>query len=237
LKSTISIIAIVIVFASCQKQPTANFNTDKSIYYASETVHITDASTNAHHWQWTMPNGTSNINSKKADYTIPADDLGGNETFNLKVTSRYNSLNSSISKSVRVSQQIYGSDYYSSTYNPTTKSTAMNNGEWVVSVGKKYNGIDNYSNLRIEFYNSKPTSNGVYILQDDLSPLTLGHARLVIEASGGVEVNIVHFISLSGYINIASSQNGELRATFNNIPTKNDADTAIIKISGDITCH
>jgi PKD repeat protein len=239
LKSTISLIAIVIVFASCQKQPTANFNTDKSIYYAGETVHLTDASTNAHHWQWTMPNGTTNINSKNADYTIPADDLGGIETFNLKVTSRYNSLNSSISKSVTVSQPILGSDFViysplSTSINLEEKYSISSANYWRVRVGNHGN---HYSSFVDIYFSTKPISTQVYTLQSNFNSLAQNEACINWNYDDGLEVQF-HKYSKYGSINIGVNGNGKISVNFNSIKIMYlDDTTRYSYLNGNITCH
>ncbi len=113
MKNNILILLALLLFAACQKQPTANFNTDKTFYYAGETVHLTDASTNAHHWLWTLPDGTTS-NNQNVDFVIDSNEIGGDKTFSLTVTSKNGNKLSTISKTVRTSQPIYASDFFSS---------------------------------------------------------------------------------------------------------------------------
>jgi hypothetical protein len=62
-------IAAAFVLAGCEKQPTASFSTDKTTYYSGETVYLSNTSTNADHYEWTLPNGEY-LTSTNVDYTV-----------------------------------------------------------------------------------------------------------------------------------------------------------------------
>ncbi len=140
MKNNILLLLALLLLASCQKQPTANFNTDKTLYYAGETVHLTDASTNAHHWYWTMPDGSEKT-GQNVDYVIDTNDLGGNETFALTVTSKNEKKLNTIAKPILISQKIFNTDYYAfdQTQNhiiPLIKYSYFENGNWVIVVDR-----------------------------------------------------------------------------------------------------
>jgi|BioPla2DNA2_1021312.scaffolds.fasta_scaffold49856_2 hypothetical protein len=52
-------IMIMLVFASCQKQPTADFSTDKTSYVGGETIYVTNHSINAEFYEWELSDGQS----------------------------------------------------------------------------------------------------------------------------------------------------------------------------------
>jgi len=124
----------LLLFAACQKQPTANFNTDKTLYYPDETIHLTDASTKAHHWLWTLPDGSTS-NSQNVDFVIDTNNIGGSYSISLKAASKNGNRTSTITKSIEISQKIYASDFISiadsnnispSYFMPTRKKIVVN---------------------------------------------------------------------------------------------------------------
>ncbi|HOE05097.1 MAG TPA: hypothetical protein PLZ52_07760 [Bacteroidales bacterium] len=94
------LILTVLFFVSCQKQPTASFSLDKSVYNAGETVVITNSSTDAHHYEWNLP-GNSTSTEENPVYVIP-ETAAGILTFKLTAFSRNNELSSESLKSINV---------------------------------------------------------------------------------------------------------------------------------------
>ena len=74
------------LFSSCQRQPTANFTTDKTEYQAGDTVHLKNNSEHGKHFIWTMPDGSTQTNTD-ATYIIPDTTLYSNFTFKLQALS------------------------------------------------------------------------------------------------------------------------------------------------------
>ena len=53
----------VILLTSCQKQPSADFSTDKSEYIAGDVVKLTNSSTDGSSYKWIMPDGQTNTST------------------------------------------------------------------------------------------------------------------------------------------------------------------------------
>jgi len=85
---TIAIYFLFLIAASvsCQKQPTADFTTDASIYSAGDTIKLRNTSIDAYKYKWTMPNGITNTTANIDYYS---DSLNNNpQTFTLEAMSK-----------------------------------------------------------------------------------------------------------------------------------------------------
>ena len=69
---------------SCVKNPDAEFILNKSEYRAGEVVSITNKSSNAEHYVWTMPDGTLR-SGKEVRYQIPQNCMDGRQLIALNV--------------------------------------------------------------------------------------------------------------------------------------------------------
>ncbi len=96
----IALVLTSIILSSCQKQPTANFTFDKTTYNAGETVVITNASIDAHHYEWTFP-GDQTSSEVNPSYQIPMS-ASGILSFTLVASSRDGQLTSTLTKSINV---------------------------------------------------------------------------------------------------------------------------------------
>ena len=149
-KSIVLLLASVLLIGSCQKEPTANFTTDKETYTAGETVHCKDASTNAHSWKWTMPDGKI-YTTQNVDYTIDSNDLGGKKVFTIEVESKNGKKAGITLKSIRVKQYILPSDYFavgSTSHKPDSITCNSNGNNWVINA---YRGLTGYSNFHYDY--------------------------------------------------------------------------------------
>jgi PKD repeat protein len=208
MKNNFLLLLALLLFAACQKQPTANFNTDKTLYYAGETVHLTDASTNAQHWYWTMPDGTYKT-GQTVDYVIDTNDLGGNETFALTVTSKNGNKLSTISKTVQISQPIDASDYFSHgtvTNQGITYPNFISTNHQTVQVAN----ISTGANLTIYFPENYKT--GTYQVKSYVASNTA-----LIEIRGGKYDSYYVYGSDTGTLTISPYQNGLFKIAFNKI--------------------
>lgn len=99
--NTILIIAVLtaLVFSSCQKQPQADFTTDKTTYVAGETVKLTNTSIDADHYKWTMPDGQTST-SADVDYTTNVNSAAGTLNFKLEAFSKNGNKTDEASRSV-----------------------------------------------------------------------------------------------------------------------------------------
>jgi hypothetical protein len=241
MKKILHLLIVSSFLASCQKQPTASFTTNKETYNTGETIHCTDISNNAYSWTWTAPDGKI-YTTRNLDWVTDSNDLGGTKTFTLEVTSKNGKKNSTSSKSVTVKELILLSDYFATDSNanyrilPITKSCEANNGNWVISAS--YSGIDVHGVMGGSYLNiylsgiTPPISSGTYTLQPNHTALTTGQASITIK-SGDNDRGYKTYTSISGQINISITSNGKVQAVFSNIPTS----LSYIFLSGDITCH
>ena len=87
----------LICLASCQKKPSASFTSDKEVYYAGDTIHLTNTSTNAHSYVWTMPDGSQQFN-ENASYVVDTSVLYEKLNFQLEAYSKHDRKKSLLSK-------------------------------------------------------------------------------------------------------------------------------------------
>lgn len=228
---TIFIGLSVISIISCQKEPFANFTTDKDIYRPGETIHCTDVSNDAYSWNWTTPDGRT-VRTQNFDYVIDINSPNVNKKITLEVSSKKGKKTSTCSKTVSVQQLILPTDYFSAgttIYKPIYKFCGPNsNYYWKISATE---GSGNCFNaLLILFYGATPPLAGNYTLQPT-DPTTSGTAYVQVGAPTGIEcAGVVWYESNSGQLTV-SYTNGKMRVVFNNIPTNS------VNISGDITCN
>jgi uncharacterized protein (TIGR02145 family) len=101
-KKLIIIIATLgIVFSSCQRQITADFISDKSEYDAGDKVKLTNKSTNAKIYKWTLPDGQTTT-SEHVDYPIALTQSDGSLTFKLEAISKNEKKSDEALKSITV---------------------------------------------------------------------------------------------------------------------------------------
>ena len=242
LKTLIHLFLLIISAAtvtSCQRQPKANFTTDKGEYSAGEIIHFTDISSAAKGWKWTSPYNQI-YNSKDLEYAIDSDDLGGNESFSLEVFSKNGKKSDIISKSITINQYILPSDYFSTgsiVYKPIMKKCGYKVAtefadSWQVKAIDKYPESATFvtHNLYIFFSDTIPPQIGTYNLQPNHSSIPDGNASIVITV-GSDEAGYSNYASVSGTLVVTLTTTGKVHIVFNNIPT------AFGNISGDITCH
>ena len=236
MKNNILILLALLLFTACQKQPTANFNTDKTLYYAGETVHLTDASTNAHHWYWTMPDGTTSTN-QNVDYVIDTNDIGGDKTFSLTVTSNNGKKLATISKTVHTSMPIYASDFFSTNIAssvPLTKAVIQYSNCFELFASQE---LQNYNIVGIFLPgNISSITTGVYYLANSsATPLpgfgyvSVGYYKFAIpDAQQYDEYN-----SIAGQLNVNVTGN-KIHVTYSSTKAQHSSDTTNIRVSGDL---
>lgn len=222
--------ALLLILASCQKQPTANFNSDKTSYTAGDIIHLTDASQDAHSWKWTAPNGNI-YTTQNLDYPLDSDDLGGSKTFTLEVASKNGKKTASISKAIKVNQYILSSDFCSGIYKIEFKYNNVENGYWLLNAGRNYTSAGKYSGTeQVTIYFGNGTAKppiGTYQLVTDKSLLTAGKA-FINYYGGDVEVGFNNYNSLSGQIIVTQAYKGRITVSFNNVQTTGGAFSANI---------
>ena len=78
---------LLLALVGCQKEPNANFDTDKTNYNPGEVVVLTNTSTNGDSYKWKMPNGTYEY-TKNASFQIPIDQEPGVLSFELTANNK-----------------------------------------------------------------------------------------------------------------------------------------------------
>ena len=246
MKNNILLLLTLLLLASCQKQPTANFNTDKTLYYAGETVHLTDASNNAHHWLWTLPDGSTS-NNQNVDFVIDSNNLGGSFNITLQVSSNNGKKTSSIAKAIQTSQPIYASDFFSSVEFYSGRGYTRN-----IPQSKSVDEGTHYINFSAELDYDYGYNDGIYItlggttlstivsgtytLGNNIAPanLTSGEALAFIAYGKLTPDFTYHFYAITGQLNVIVS-NHKIHLTFNNVRATEDGySTTNDSISGDI---
>jgi hypothetical protein len=90
-----------VIFSSCNKQPAADFKTDKTEYIAGDVVKLTNSSIDAKSYKWTMPDGQTSA-SANLDYTLASNLSDGTLTFKLEAISKKGNKTSEATKLVTV---------------------------------------------------------------------------------------------------------------------------------------
>jgi methionine-rich copper-binding protein CopC len=93
--------ALTVFFTSCNKQPAADFSTDKSEYTAGEIVKLTNKSINGNTYKWTLPDNQTSA-SLNVDYALPNNTAAGNYYVKLEAISKKGNKVSEASKSFTV---------------------------------------------------------------------------------------------------------------------------------------
>jgi len=101
----IIISCIAIFFTACQKEPSADFTTDKTTYIAGETVILNNTSIDADSYEWTMPDSQTS-SSKNVSFITDATGSGGSLNFKLTAYSKNQKKSDNASKSVTLQAAI-----------------------------------------------------------------------------------------------------------------------------------
>lgn len=100
--SILTIITLAaITLSACQKQPSAEFTTDKAEYTAGETVKLTNTSVDGKTYKWTLPDGQTS-NAANVDYTLNENQSDATLSFKLEALSKNGKKTDEASKSVTV---------------------------------------------------------------------------------------------------------------------------------------
>jgi hypothetical protein len=99
--SAIFALACGLLFSSCNKQPTADFTTDKTEYSAGDVVKLTNKSLDAKSYKWIFPDGQTSA-SPNVDYTLASNITPGVYSIKLEAISKKGNKKSEASKSITV---------------------------------------------------------------------------------------------------------------------------------------
>ena len=227
-------LVFLVLLASCQRQPTANFTTDKTEYQAGDTVHLKNTSEHGKHYIWTMPDGSTQTTTD-ATYIIPDTTLYSNFTFKLEALSRREKKTNSYSKNIlaTIKPKLSGNSFkidnnlfvygYPSIVDSADKTI-------IYAYDIEYGTI-----FRITIilpFNISNINSGAYMLQKNLSPNNINSTHVIYGSKPQDCDGIPHcsFYSDTCYGNIVViNKMGKIQVLFNNIQSKIGR-----KISGNI---
>jgi outer membrane lipoprotein-sorting protein len=87
MKKIFSLLFLVVVFlSSCQRQPSADFTTDKYNYIAGDVVILTNTSIDGSKFKWTLPDGQTS-GAENLDYNLSETQQDATLTFTLEAIS------------------------------------------------------------------------------------------------------------------------------------------------------
>lgn len=92
-------------FISCNKQPSADFSTDKTEYSAGDVVKCTNKSLTSKSYKWTFPDGQTSA-STNVDYTLDPNTPAGVYSIKLQAISKKGNKTSDATKSFTVKDAI-----------------------------------------------------------------------------------------------------------------------------------
>jgi len=93
----------VIIFTSCQREPSADFSTDKSTYTAGDVIKLTNSSVDADKYKWTTPDGQTST-ARDLNYTTNSSSPASTLTFKLEALSKNGKKSDLATKSVSLKE-------------------------------------------------------------------------------------------------------------------------------------
>ena len=234
---------IILTAFGCKTEPKAYFVADKSAYNKGETIHLTNTSSDATSFIWTMPDG-STLTTQNVDYYIDTNQAYGGRTFTLEAISKDGKKRNSLSNTFPImivpslpdSTIIFGLSTYTKGLDPDVFIRFYTKGNnWILSFSKNdiFSAISDNIALVILPGPNPPTSTTYYSLQSDTTNFSNNQASVFMYTShpdlGSREAD---YKSLHGSLGIYVS-NGFVRTVFNNIDAKQDTSSKIIQLSGN----
>ncbi len=222
-----------ILFYSCEKKASADFETDKTEYMAGEIVKLTNKSTSGNTFEWIMPNGEK-ATTKDAEYIIPFNTGFDEVSFNLTTKSKGHCIRNSKTLTVNVMPGSWWMETstitsLSTTYVPylITGSDDLSNYK-ILATFRSTSPSGAFSSLNVYFPSGSIPAAGSYTLQS--SKIGLLPNTAFINLSGGA-INSPNFSTdyITGQIQV-EYVNNKLHVFFTDIFTS----TGGFKLSADI---
>ena len=144
-KFLIALTLTVTIISSCQKQPSADFTTDKSTYIAGDVVKLTNTSIDGSTFKWTLPDGQTSA-SKNLDYTLNVNQQDATLSFKLEAISKNGSKTDEATKLIAVKAATGQATIWTSNSNVNPISVYIDN----ISAGtitSSYNGTPDCGSL------------------------------------------------------------------------------------------
>lgn len=230
------ILPCIVLLAGCNKQPGAAFTSDKSLYYAGETIYLKNGSTDAKGYRWDFPDGSSS-NEKDATYFVRSDNKGEPVKITLNAFSNKGKKTSTASKSFLLSQPILPGDHYgtaSKTSLPFKKTLKADNSQYKLILTENYKDPTEITyKLTINFKNNRRPSPGVY---------TTSEIDFYLENEFG-QGNVVNYALTvpepGDSITVSHAPEGKIRLKFDHIKIAFQRNTSgniyYDHLSGDVT--
>lgn len=102
-KSSVLFVGTIFILSSCNKQPAADFTTDKTEYIQGETVVCTNTSLDGETFKWTFPDGQTSA-STNVSYILSNTMTPGTYSIKLEAISKKGNKTSDATKSFVVKQ-------------------------------------------------------------------------------------------------------------------------------------
>ncbi|HLA58354.1 MAG TPA: hypothetical protein VK622_06320 [Puia sp.] len=213
----------MILLTGCGKVPTANFETDKEFYYAGETVHFKNTSSQGESYRWVFPDG--NISEEKEpSFVIPESVKDQFLVIELKAYSKKERKSNSIIKSINLSLPVFSTEFFSAapdSYTPYQKTTQSFDqyyyNQYIITVRSKAQADKSLSELIIYFTTTGRPEPGIYQTGADirfqLRKIVNDYTTANYEPEMGVSVEVT------------AMPNNYLKLKFSNIQLRNSYDS------------
>ena len=247
MKTTTILLLTTLFLASCQRQPTANFTTDKTEYLAGDTVHLKNMSVYGKHFIWTMPDGSTQTTTD-ATYIIPDTTLYSNFTFKLEALSirekKSDEKNVTVLATIKPKLALKSISIGNSIYSPSyasrgSISTSIYSIYSTIKFGIYGGGVSiyfagSYQNMKPGVYELQPTYNNLASNQACLLCGT-GCADCLPQGSQDHKYSIISgkIVVKIEYLD-ASHLELKTNIIYNDLLTFKDNTNEIVKISGNI---
>lgn len=223
-KKTVLGMMLLVTANACQKEPLADFTSDRQFHYAGETIHLKNTSVDAYSWKWTTPDGKF-YDTKDLAWVSDFNDTGTRKEITLEAFSKRGNKTSSITKSLVLRQPIFSTDFFSvnnSSYLPTEKKTFKTPDSMRVI---RVNTLQTSTYMTAHFFGSGIPSAGTYSVVPNYP--YVGQVLIQINESWG------YHTSYTGQATVTHPNPGWVRIQFNNVSDTYGSG----KLSGDITVH
>jgi hypothetical protein len=238
MKQLSTILIFIVVISACQKQPAATFTTDKTEYYAGDTIHLTNTSENGHSYIWTMPDGSKQT-TENAFYVVDTSVLYEKLTFQLEAISKHQRKKTIVTKQVLavIKPNVSESCVYVDTkYICQTARTSSKEFNPLKILSNVYGG--SYTDSFVIYIDASLTDySGIYEIKDNISDVknhitSMRYSHTVFDyiPTGGADYNYNVF---SGKMVIYQS-NGYWHAILNNAQAILNTNNQIVNVSTNL---
>lgn len=203
-----------------------SFSSEKSEYFAGETIHWINTSINGESFLWTDPEGKT-YHTIDLNYLSDSDAILEMNYFSLDVLFK-NGITSRAIQSVLIKEVISNSEYFTDSiriYKPKTKFCYVKGDHWVITQGfdSIISGIHYYSHYWSLYLpgSSVKRAGGLFELHEDTNNLAPNQACIIFDSQSeeltSEKWSSKYATSFSGQLNITISKSGKMYCDFSNI--------------------